>query len=99
MTALLSAYDLLPDLFSEKYHVRALKSGGDYLCVCCGRDTSRQGKSNGILLAEGGECIAHPDGDKGNPSGWMGWYPVGTECIKRVPAAYRVPSPWGMRAK
>lgn len=81
----------LPNAFGEKYHAK----NDTYLsCINCGRDTSKQGNSNGVYIVGGGEWIAHPDQPEFNDGGDMGWFPVGSECIKKVPAEYRTPNPY-----
>lgn len=80
------------ELFSEKYQEKQRKNGHYFLsCVFCGRDTSKQGKSQGVYVGAGGGVIVHPDDyEKSIDGGDMGWFPVGSECIKRVPAEFRV---------
>lgn len=80
------------NLFGAKYQKKT-ENGSSFLqCVFCGRDTSKQGKSNGVMVGAGGALIVHPDDyeTKANDGGAMGWFPVGTECIKEVPAEFRV---------
>jgi len=68
--------------------------GCDQECTLCGRPLHTMGKTTWwIHLVNGGADIAHRDApddvtDRGN----LGHYPVGSACIKRVPAAYRVRS-------
>lgn len=77
-------------LFGEKYQAKSNKH--HFLtCVFCGRDTSKQGKSNGVMVGAGGSLVIHPeDYSKVEDGGAMGWFPVGTECIKSVPIEFRV---------
>lgn len=80
------------NLFGDKYQKKT-ENGSSFLqCVFCGRDTSKQGKSNGVMVGAGGALIVHPDDyeTKANDGGAMGWFPVGTECIKEVPAEFRL---------
>jgi hypothetical protein len=81
-------------LFGEKYQAKQNnKVGFSFLCcVFCGRDTSKQGKSFGVMVGAGGALIVHPEdySSKAIDGGDMGWFPVGTECIKSVPAEFRV---------
>jgi hypothetical protein len=78
-------------LFGEKYQIRT-ENGSSFLqCVFCGRDTSKQGASNGVMVGGGGSAIIHPeDYDKSLDGGSMGWFPVGSECIKSVPTEFRL---------
>ena len=61
-------------------------------CMVCARKTSKDPKKvQGVLIVEGGGWVAHPDDyDRFDPSGTMGWFAVGSECIKRIPLEYRV---------
>jgi len=80
-------------LFGEKYQERQNnRRGHSFLsCVFCGRDTSKQGKSNGVMVGGGGGSIIHPeDYEKSIDGGSMGWFPVGSECIKEVPKEFRI---------
>lgn len=72
-------------LFSEKYH----NSEAENPCVVCGRETSKNSKGLGVIVAEGGSSLLHPDDEDTDPAGFMGWWAVGSECIKKVPAEYR----------
>jgi len=72
-------------LFSEKYH----NSTAENPCVVCGRETSKNSKGLGVIVAEGGSSLLHPDDEDTDPAGFMGWWAVGTECIKKVPKEYR----------
>ena len=83
------------NLFGEKYQAKQNNTFGHSFtcCVFCGRDTSKQGNSNGVYVGAGGALIVHPeDYDKAIDGGDMGWFPVGSECIKSVPAEFRVPN-------
>jgi hypothetical protein len=43
------------------------------------------------MVGAGGSLIVHPeDYDLAIDGGDMGWFPVGSECIKSVPAEFRV---------
>lgn len=79
-------------LFGPKYQIKSDKGFVDFLsCVFCGRDTSKQGNSNGVMVSGGGATIIHPeDYDKAKDGGDMGWFPVGSECIKSVPVQFRI---------
>jgi len=76
------------DLFSEKYHAK----GASFLsCIICGRDTSKKGKSQGVIIGEGGGVIVHPEDDGlAQDGGYMGWFPIGSECIKVIPVEFRL---------
>lgn len=78
--------DLGIEIFSEKYNQAWSKY--EYPCVVCGRKTNH---SEGVLIGGGGETIVHPeDEDKAQDGGYMGFFAVGTECIKKVPQELRV---------
>lgn len=57
-------------------------------CQCCGRPVSKN--ATGIVIADGGSSIVYPDDVANviNDSGYMGWYPIGSECAKKIPAEY-----------
>lgn len=83
------------ELFGQKYQAKTANGSSFLQCVFCGRDTSRQGKSQGVMVGCGGSLIVHPeDYDQAQDGGFMGWFPVGSECIKRVPAEFRVANPY-----
>ena len=85
------------NLFGEKYQTKTSNTfGHSFLCcVFCGRDTSKQGNSNGVMVGAGGGLIVHPDDYViATDGGAMGWFPVGSECIKSVPAEFRVANPY-----
>ena len=86
-------WDYLPNGFGEKYQ----ENNAAFLsCIECGRNTSKQGKSQGVFIVNGGYSIAHPSNPypENGHGGDMGWFPVGSECIKKVPAEYRAPNPY-----
>lgn len=85
-------------LFGEKYQA---KSNKHYFltCVFCGRDTSKQGESNGVMVSGGGAFIVHPEDYPMNDGGDMGWFPIGSECIKSVPVEFRVVNPYDDKVK
>jgi hypothetical protein len=80
------------NLFGAKYQKKTEHGSGFLQCVFCGRDTSKQGKSQGVMVGAGGALIVHPDDYEtlAIDGGDMGWFPVGAECIKEVPAEFRV---------
>ena len=88
-------------LFGPKYQEKNSKGGHAFLqCVFCGRDTSKQGKSNGVAVGEGGSLIVHPeDYELAQDGGFMGWFPVGSECIKEVPVEFRAGNPYDDKVK
>ena len=91
------------NLWGEKYQKRQNNTTGFTFtaCVFCGRDTSKQGKSQGVYVGCGGALIVHPDDYEtlAIDGGDMGWFPVGTECIKEVPAEFRAGNPYDDKAK
>lgn len=90
----LDLWALLPTAFNDHYHERATKA--PMVCIACGRSVSKNGEALGVILAGGGGDIIHPDDNAAeiNDGGYMGWFPVGRECIKAVPVAYRVANPY-----
>ena len=72
------------NLFSEKFH----NSGNKNPCTVCGRKTNL---TIGVYVGAGGGVLVHPeDIDKADDGGFMGFYPIGNECIKKVPQDFRV---------
>jgi hypothetical protein len=90
-------------LWGPKYRDREFtqRGVGFLSCIHCGRDTSRQGKSLGVCVSGGGAYIVHPaDYDEfEHQGGDMGWFPVGSECIKQVPAEFRLANPYDDKIK
>ena len=79
------------DIWGEKYIAKE-HLGGER-CTVCGKLTSPKSKGLGVIVSDGGSSIIHPDDNekeiKEYPAGYMGWWAVGTECIKKVPVEYR----------
>lgn len=76
------------EIFNDKYH----KKHGFLNCIICARDTSKKGESWGVIIGGGGSVAVHID-DKEiaeTCGGYMGWFPIGSECIKKVPAEFRI---------
>jgi hypothetical protein len=57
-------------------------------CQCCGRKVGAN--PIGIIVVNGGASLCHPEDHKAleNDGGYMGWFPIGSECAKRIPAEY-----------
>jgi hypothetical protein len=87
----LNLFKIFPNAFGDKYH----ETGTYRACVACGRKTSTKGNGAGIVVGGGGFDIIHPeDADlELNDSGFMGWFPVGSECLKALPAEWSAPNP------
>ncbi len=84
-------------LWGPGYRRREERGGLTFLaCIHCGRNTGQQDKSFGVLVSGGGYLLVQPDDydDFPHEGGDMGWWPVGTECIKAVPVAFRSVSPY-----
>jgi hypothetical protein len=82
--------------WTEKYHDSIMKNGDSYdTCIHCGRKVSSKGQAVGVLISEGGGAFILPTDYETYPhdGGEMGWFPVGRECIKAIPKAYRVEDP------
>lgn len=59
-------------------------------CVCCGRDVKNPGAW--VLLVDGGAALGLPGDEQWfiqNDSGYMGFHPVGSDCVKLIPVEYR----------
>lgn len=76
------------EIFSDKYH----KKHGFLNCIICARDTSKKGESWGVVIGGGGSVAVHTeDLTKAETcGGYMGWFPIGSECIKKVPVEFRI---------
>ena len=84
-------------LWGKRYRAREEKGGLWFLnCIVCGRDTSNRGESNGVYISGGGALIVHPEDYEtyDHHGGDMGWFPVGAECIRRVPVEFRAANPY-----
>lgn len=84
-------------LWGDRYQQReARQSLGFLACIACGRDTSKQGNSQGVCVTGGGGLIIKQQDYDRFPHGGgdMGWFPVGAECIKQIPADFRAPNPY-----
>ena len=71
--------------FSAKYQ----ESQAHNPCICCGRETGKN--PLGAIIVGGGAFMCQPADAAAfetNDRGWMGWYPVGSECAKKFPAGY-----------
>jgi hypothetical protein len=53
-------------------------------CVQCGRKTSANAKW--VQIYNGGQVFAKSEGIAERNGGWMGWFPVGSECAKQFAA-------------
>lgn len=92
--------DLGFDMWGDKYRARTMNGLNDTgnRCVLCGRKTADTAKTMGIVVIGGGGALVHVEDaateEANDPGGWMGWFPVGNECIKVVPAEFRAANPW-----
>lgn len=85
------------EMYAERTYLAG--KGEDHACIHCGRKTSKKHAALGIMIGEGGFCAIRPEDYDTYPhnGGEMGWFPVGRECIKAIPAAYHVEDPYGPR--
>lgn len=73
-----------PSLFSiEKNH------GDINYCQCCGRKVGAD--PWWVVVVDGGAALCRPEDSKHyyGDGGFMGAWPIGRECVKRVPLEYR----------
>lgn len=78
----------LPQPFGPAYQARIEESGEKGTeCAICGRRTS--GRRLRARVVDGGVRFAAPDADE-DQGGDMGYFPVGTECAKLLPAGWAV---------
>jgi len=76
--------DIDLNLFSEKVN----ESQSENPCTVCGRKTNL---TIGVYVGDGGSAIVHPeDYDLAQDGGFMGFFPIGKECVKKVPKEFRV---------
>jgi len=84
--------------WNDTYAARTYLNGKpeDEACIHCGRRTSKKGKCLGVLVGEGGGAfiLAAEYENYPHDGGEMGWFPVGSECIKDVPTEYWVENPY-----
>jgi hypothetical protein len=74
--------------FSEKYYTRREKVNPDIeLCIVCGRKVGDNGFK--VWVVNGGDTLATID-EEVNPAGDLGFWPIGSECIKPIPEAFRL---------
>ena len=78
------------NFWGEKYEKAAKNIDGSN-CIACGKKTGKI--TQGVFIGGGGGYIVHPDDQEAdmeiNGAGWMGWFPVGNECIKAIPKEFR----------
>jgi hypothetical protein len=77
--------------FSAKYNTRYEKVDGDLqdqLCIVCGRTTGDNASM--VWIVEGGSSLATTDETNVDSAGDMGWWRIGSECIKSVPKEFRI---------
>ncbi len=90
-------------LWGPKYQKRVEKQFGESFlsCIVCARDTSKQGHSKGVVVGGGGSYIVQTNfnEEEYKDAGWMGWFPVGSECIKVVPIEFRFANPYDDKVK
>jgi hypothetical protein len=70
-------------------HKRDYEYGDLNCCQCCGRTVGKN-PLGAIIVGGGGEMCQPADNAAfmQNDGGYMGWYPVGSECAKHFPAGY-----------
>lgn len=75
----------IPAPFGPKYQQRTESGSTGDECVLCGRQTGGKSNTRFFRVVEGGSRFAHPD-EQVHPAGDMGYFPVGSECAKALPA-------------
>ena len=95
MTELLSldGLRLESEAYDRNSHMTVGRVGGGYEpCFLCGRYMTHKGLLTGwqICVVAGGSdlCRADAHWDTDDP-GYMGWFGVGPECAKKIPAAFK----------
>lgn len=94
---IINLYDVLPTAWNEKYTA----AGTFLVCIACGRKVSKTGECDGVHITWGGGGLLHPDDAAGEQDSmdYMGWFPVGAECIRKVPAEYRAANPYADKVR
>ena len=80
-------------VWGDKVH----KSIANEPCIVCGRETSNKNNAKGVYVTEGGSSICLPtdiEKEIARRDVWMGFFPIGSECIKAVPAEFRASDPF-----
>lgn len=81
----------LPQPFSgPRYHENAQRTGGEEPCVLCGRAIKDTATAPYAIVVDGGDrfALANETPNEKDP-GFMGGYPVGPECAKKLKPALR----------
>jgi hypothetical protein len=89
--ATLNISEIKLNTFSDKYHARYEKVDGDLqdkLCIVCGRTTGENASM--VWIIDGGDSLASKDETGVDSSADMGWWTIGSECIKSVPEEFRI---------
>ena len=93
--------DCALEAWGAKYQARTGGGMSDmgFCCIVCGKVTGKKSNTLGVSVTEGGGVIIHRDDIEmeEHTSGFMGWYPVGSECIKVVPEEFRVENPYPVK--
>lgn len=77
----------MPLPFAE---VRSTRPTGDKQpCVVCNRPVRDPRAAVNVEMVEGGGTIARPGTADTSDPGYMGLFPVGPECARRIPAEFR----------
>jgi hypothetical protein len=61
-------------------------------CALCGRRISKEGAETGwwVEMGGGSDLFFHRDAQPDiNDPGYMGFFPLGPECAKKIPATHR----------
>lgn len=76
------------DQFKSPSHLKHPSTGQDLPCVVCGK--SIRSPRYQVHLVDGGSSLCHVEDSYDDAPADLGWYPVGAECRRKLPAGYIV---------
>lgn len=80
-------FDLMNEAAENRMYLER-KKGYTVFCDKCGRGVNPD-TGWAIEVVEGGAEICRPRAGDDTDSGYMGWWVLGSECAKKVPATHR----------
>lgn len=78
----------VPQVARSTRHV----SGDAWPCYLCNRPIREPLAAISLEVVDGGVRIARPGTADVTDPGYMGFFPVGPECARRIPAEFRAPA-------
>lgn len=82
------------DIYPIGQQLKYRTAGTRHPCYLCLREVKPGKEGTWVHVGEGGAVILargerSPNGQNEDGAGGMGWFPVGSDCVKHVPAEYR----------